>query len=121
MSRPVLTPGPDHPISIDETGQRVRLTAGENTVGDGLALELREASYPPVYYVDRSAIDGAALTLSDKATWCPYKGEATHYHLNLADGSVLENAIWSYEDPLPAVASIINRLAFYPVVKVTPV
>ncbi len=60
------------------------------------------------------------MTRSDKVTWCPYKGEAAHYHFTLPNGRVLENAAWSYEDPLPAVAAIKDRLAFYPVVKVTP-
>ncbi|WP_421791136.1 DUF427 domain-containing protein [Hyphobacterium sp.] len=120
MNRPVREPGPDHPILIDTDGQLVRLKAKGVKVGEGVALALREASYPPVFYIERGAINAVALTRSEKTTWCPYKGEATHYHLTLADGTVLENAIWSYEDPLPAVDVIKNRLAFYPVVTVEP-
>lgn len=121
MNRPVREPGPDHPILIDTDGQLVRLSAGGTPIGDGVAFALHEASYPPVYYVDGKAIAASALTRSDKTTWCPYKGEATHYHLTLPDGTVLKNAIWSYEDPLPAVDVIKDRLAFYPAVSVEAV
>jgi uncharacterized protein (DUF427 family) len=121
MSRPVLSPGPDHPISIDGDRQHVRLTADGDFIADGFALALQEAGYPAVYYVERSTLETTALTRSHKTTWCPYKGEATHYHLTLANGSVLENAVWSYEDPLPAVAAIKDYLAFYPDVMVTRV
>lgn len=120
MSRRVREPGPDHPILIDTDGQLVRLNVGDVTVGEAIAFVLHEADYPPVFYIDRKAIPEAALTRSGKTTWCPYKGEATHYHMTLPDGSVLENAIWSYEDPLPAFDVIKDRMAFYPAVSVEP-
>jgi len=116
MSRRVLEPGPDHPISIDEMPVDVILSVADEAVGHGSAVILTEANYPPVLYIDCKTIDAARLTQSDKTTWCPYKGEATHYHLMLDDGSILENTIWSYEAPLPAVAAIKDRLAFYPAV-----
>ncbi|MEM1088484.1 MAG: DUF427 domain-containing protein, partial [Pseudomonadota bacterium] len=41
------------------------------------------------------------------------KGEASYYHLRAADGSIVENAIWTYETPFPAVAEIRDALAVY--------
>jgi uncharacterized protein (DUF427 family) len=32
----------------------------------------------------------------------------------VADGRTAENAVWSYEQPFPAVAEIKEYLAFYP-------
>ncbi|HEX4095947.1 MAG TPA: DUF427 domain-containing protein, partial [Caulobacteraceae bacterium] len=42
-----------------------------------------------------------------------YKGEASYFTI-VRDGQIVENAVWSYEDPYPAVAAIRERLAFYP-------
>jgi uncharacterized protein (DUF427 family) len=32
----------------------------------------------------------------------------------MADGKKLENSIWTYETPFPAMAEIAGHLAFYP-------
>ena len=77
------------------------------------ALELREGSAPPVVYVPRQDIDMARLTQSPRRTTCPWKGEASYYSV-VIPGMVLDNAVWSYETPLPDVASIAGYLAFYP-------
>ncbi|MEO1407180.1 MAG: DUF427 domain-containing protein, partial [Pseudomonadota bacterium] len=71
------------------------------------------ASYPAVAYLPRDLIDMSRLDRSDHTTWCPYKGEASYYHLRAADGSVRENAIWTYETPFLAVAEIKDALAVY--------
>ena len=48
-SRPVLTPGPDHPITIERNPNRVQVRAGGTLIADTAnALTLREANYPPV-------------------------------------------------------------------------
>jgi len=103
-------PGPDHPIGIERLGHRVVVRAGGRIVVDTEnALALREASYPPVYYLPRADADMALLTRSDHHTRCPYKGEASYYSLPGA-----ANAVWTYEDPCPSVAAIRDCLAFYP-------
>ncbi len=50
---------------------------------------------------------------SAHATHCSYKGDAAYYSLKV-DGRGAENAVWTYEAPYPAVASIKEHLAFYP-------
>ena len=110
MNKPVKIPGPDHPITIVPTPGRVVVKAGGRVIADTAhALTLQEASYPPVCYVPRADADMALLTRSSHATWCPYKGEASYYSLAGA-----ANAVWSYENPHPAVAAIKDHLAFYP-------
>ena len=47
------------------------------------------------------------------STHCPYKGDANYFSIE-ANGKTLENAIWTYETPFPAMAEISGRLAFYP-------
>jgi uncharacterized protein (DUF427 family) len=113
-NRAVLVPGPDHPISIEANPSRVMVTVGGNIIADTRdSLTLREASYPPVQYIPRRDVDMAALAQSEHMTYCPYKGEASHYSLP-AGGERCLNAAWSYESPFEAVAEIKDYVAFYP-------
>ena len=113
MSRQVLIPGPDHPITIEPTGDRVVVRRGDVIVADTLdALTLYEASYPPVHYIPLADVDEGAIRPSDGQTYCPFKGDATYYAL-IAGGDAIEDAIWTYERPYEAVAEIEGRVAFY--------
>jgi len=107
-------PGPDHPITISRNGRRVRVRFAGRTIADTTrALTLKEAHYPPVHYIPRADADMSAFTRTAHHTHCPYKGDASYFTL-AADGRSAENAVWSYEQPFPAVAEIKEYLAFYP-------
>jgi uncharacterized protein (DUF427 family) len=107
-------PGPDHPISIEQHGKHVRVRFNGRTIADTTrALALREATYPPVFYVPREDADMTAFERTTHSTHCPYKGDASYYSIRVGD-KLAENAIWTYEQPFPAVAEISGRLAFYP-------
>jgi uncharacterized protein (DUF427 family) len=107
-------PGPDHPIAITPNPKRVRVTAGGAVIADTThALTLKEASYPAVQYIPREDADMALLSRSERTTHCPYKGDASYFNV-VAGGKALENAIWTYEAPFPAMAEISGHLAFYP-------
>jgi uncharacterized protein (DUF427 family) len=109
-------PGPDHPIDIEPYGGRVRVTFGQHTIAETTgALELREASYPPVYYVPITDVDHAALRPSDTTSHCPYKGDASYY--DVIDPHTLQavdDAVWQYRAPYPSVSEIAEYVAFYP-------
>jgi uncharacterized protein (DUF427 family) len=107
-------PGPDHPITITANPKRVRVLAGDIVIADTThALTLKEASYPAVQYVPRSDANLALLARTDRVTHCPYKGDANYFSVN-ANGKTLENSIWTYEAPFPAMTEISGHLAFYP-------
>ena len=107
-------PGPDHPITIAFNPKRVEVVYNGHTLVDTIgALELKEASYHAVQYVPREDVEMGYMTRTDHHTYCPYKGEASYYTI-LMDGVFAENAVWSYEDPYPAMAEIKGHLAFYP-------
>ncbi|MET3334239.1 MULTISPECIES: DUF427 domain-containing protein [Bradyrhizobium] len=107
-------PGPDHPITITQNPRRVRVTAGDIVIAEtGKALTLKEAKYPAVQYVPREDTNMALLARTDRVTHCPYKGDASYYSVK-ANGKVLDNAIWTYETPFPAMSEISGHLAFYP-------
>jgi uncharacterized protein (DUF427 family) len=77
------------------------------------ALEMHEASYPPVFYVPLEDVNRQHLRQSDQHSYCPYKGEASYYDIIAADGAELPAAVWYYPDPFPAVADIKDHVAFY--------
>ena len=107
-------PDASHPITITPATERVRITHGGRVVADSRrALALREASYPVVHYIPREDVDMTALSRTDHATHCPYKGDAAYYSLEV-DGRTSANAVWTYETPFAAMAEIKDHLAFYP-------
>ncbi|MGY4461856.1 uncharacterized protein (DUF427 family) [Bradyrhizobium sp. LB13.1] len=107
-------PGPDHPITITQNPRRVRVTAGDIVIAEtSKALILKEAKYPAVQYVPRQDANMALLERTDRVTHCPYKGDASYYSVK-ANGQTLDNAIWTYETPFPAMTEISGHLAFYP-------
>ena len=114
MSKPVLQPTADHPITVTPTASRVTVRAGGVVVADTeRALTLQEASYPGVQYVPLEDVDQALLRDSQTQTYCPYKGDCSYYSLHTGDAS-LEDAVWTYRTPYPAVAEIAGHVAFYP-------
>ncbi|HEY0300340.1 MAG TPA: DUF427 domain-containing protein, partial [Rhizomicrobium sp.] len=70
-------PGPDHPITIAPVQGRVVVRFAGTVVADSVAaLELREASYPPVLYIPRADARLAHYARTAHGTHCPYKGDA---------------------------------------------
>jgi uncharacterized protein (DUF427 family) len=107
-------PGPDHPIAVTPTPERVRVTFNGQIVADTTrALVMQEASYKPVFYIPRGDAQMTLFERTAHSTHCPYKGDASYYSIKTG-GRVAENAIWSYETPYPAMKEIAGYLAFYP-------
>jgi len=52
------------------------------------------------------------ITIEPNTTYCPYTGECSYFSIPLG-GQRSTNAVWTYEFPYPAVASIREHLAFY--------
>ncbi len=110
----IKNPGPDHPISIQHNRARVVVSVAGHVVADSRnALTLREATYPPVQYIPPEDVDLSQLKRTDHATYCPYKGDCNYYSIP-AGGKKSVDAVWTYEDPYPAVAQIKGHVAFYP-------
>ena len=109
----ILTPGPNHPITVEPTAGRVVVTVAGQIVADTRsALTLREAAYPPVHYIPRSDVDMSLLDRSSNSTYCPYKGDAAYYNIVVGEDR-RPDAVWTYENAYAAVAEIDQYLAFY--------
>jgi uncharacterized protein (DUF427 family) len=110
----IKIPGPDHPITISPAEGTVRVTVAGRIVAESTrALRLEEKGYPPVYYLPRNDAEMSLLVRTTHNTYCPYKGDPTYYSIPIG-GTRSENAVWTYEEPFEAVASIQGYLAFYP-------
>lgn len=87
--------------------------AGGAVLGESKRVqELTEGSYGPVHYFPRADIAMAMLDRTDRATTCPWKGQAGYFSIVTPDGR-LDNAVWSYETPKADCAAIAGHLAFY--------
>lgn len=101
-------------ITIRKAAGKWSVRSGGAILGEtNNALELLEGDKDPVIYFPRADIAMAFLDQTDKVTHCPHKGDATHFSI-VNKSSVTENAAWSYEAPIDAVAEIKDHLAFYP-------
>ncbi|MGE8472371.1 MAG: DUF427 domain-containing protein, partial [Paraburkholderia hospita] len=81
-TKTVKIPGPDHPITIERNPSRVVVTVAGHIIADTRnALTLREANYPPVFYIPRKDVDIALLERTEHSTYCPYKGDAAYFSI----------------------------------------
>ena len=103
---------PYHRVDCVPTSRRLRVEVARTVVVDTTATTgVYETALAPRLYVDRSAVRGARLAPSSSTSYCPYKGTATWWDLELGD-TVVHDAAWSYDDPLPESLSIRGLLAF---------
>jgi uncharacterized protein (DUF427 family) len=115
MAREHLIPGPNHPITIEPANVRVVVSADGMIVADTSdALVLREASYPPAYYLPLGDVSAEAIRHSDTKTYCPYKGDASYYDVSVPGHDEIADAGWVYAEPYPEVADIAGHVSFYP-------
>jgi uncharacterized protein (DUF427 family) len=113
--RIVLEPSTEHPITIEPTKGRVRVRVNGELVADtNAALRLQESTYPAVQYIPMGDVVQDVLTRTDTNTYCPFKGDASYYSVTTASGDTVDDVIWTYEQPYPAVAAIAGHVAFYP-------
>jgi uncharacterized protein (DUF427 family) len=113
-TKSIKLPGPDHPITTAHNPSRVVVTLAGHVIAETQdALTLKEASYPPVFYIPRKDANMALLKPTEHSTYCPYKGDASYFSIS-AGGREAVNAVWSYEHPHPAMVVIADYLAFYP-------
>ena len=86
--------------------------AGEVVADSRAPVVLFETGLPVRYYLPREDVRLDLLDPTDLATGCPYKGTA-EYWSSRGGTDVPPNIAWSYPDPVPAVAAVRDRIAFY--------
>jgi uncharacterized protein (DUF427 family) len=111
VDRVVKTPGPDHPITSAANLRRVVIKAGGVAIADTTcALTLKEASYPPVFYIPREDAWMDLLRGSKLRSYCLCKDEASYFSTSVG-GDKSVDAVWSYEKPYASVALVASTFA----------
>ena len=95
------------------SSRHITVAAGDTVLADSRSpVLLFETNLPTRYYLPLEDVHLEALTPSSHSSVCPYKGEANRYW-DVTGQPDARNAAWSYSDPLPGVAKIAGRIAFY--------
>lgn len=107
-----------HRVDALPSSRHVRVTLGDRVLADSRRPVIAfEGSRPPRFYLPPEDVDRAALVPRRDAstTGCPYKGRASCW--DLAPGAGAQDGprtiAWTYDDPLPEVAAIAGRIAFF--------
>jgi uncharacterized protein (DUF427 family) len=69
--------------------------------------------YAAVQYIPARDIDQSVLCPSETTSYCPYKGDAGYFSVEIAGQEPLEDVAWFYKEPYVSVAEIANHVAFY--------
>ncbi len=102
----------DHLITITPFDGTITVTVGDSQIATSeRALVLRESGYPPRYYMPQSDVAPGTYQGSDTSTHCHFKGDTSYFNV-VTDNSVILDAAWSYQSPIPSVAEIGNHLCF---------
>jgi uncharacterized protein (DUF427 family) len=64
------------------------------------------------HYFPASSLVREHFQPSDTRSTCPWKGEASYYHI-VVDGKVNRDAAWFYPNPKQAAEQIQGRIAFW--------
>ena len=87
---------PYHRVDARPSSRHVEVRAGDTVLAESdRPVLLYETGLPIRAYVPREDVR-AELVASEKRTHCPYKGDASYWSARLPDGTVLDDAVWSY-------------------------
>src|SRR2546421_2380725 len=100
-------------VQVEEVPSRVRVSLGGETVADTKnALLLNELGHRPVYYVPLADVRPDLITPTEHTSVCPRKGAASYWTVS-AGGTVAENVMWGYPEPIESCPDISQHVAFY--------
>jgi uncharacterized protein (DUF427 family) len=103
---------PYHRVDVQETSRSARVTVDGVVVAETDRPKLlTETGLAPRLYIPSADVRPDALSRAAKRTICPYKGEATYWHVSV-NGSRVEDAAWSYEAPLPDALRVQGHVSF---------
>ena len=104
---------PYHRVDVLASSRHVVLELGGQVVAESRRpLLLFETGMPTRYYLPRADVRAEVLRDSDTTTGCPYKGTA-RYHDVVVDGTVHDDLVWYYPEPIAEAGRIAGLLCFY--------
>ena len=121
MAKNIIKPGPGQesvwdyprPPRIETVNQPISIIFNGEIIAESTrSKRVLETSHPPVYYLPQEDIKMGYLSLTEKSSYCEWKGRAVYYSLEV-NGKKAKNTAWSYPDPTSGFNTIKNHLAFY--------
>lgn len=101
------------PPALEDCSQHLRVIFNGVTIADTQrAKRVLETSHPPCYYFPPEDVNLAHLVLSERQSWCEWKGQAGYYSIVVGDRRA-DLAAWFYATPTPSFAAIAGYIAFY--------
>lgn len=106
---PGFAKNPDYRIVLERSDREFVATLQEQVLARSRrAIILRESDYPPLVYFPPEDVRLDLATMSDKDTYCPYKGMASYWSFGIET-----NLAWSYEEPFEEMLEIKGYVSFY--------
>jgi uncharacterized protein (DUF427 family) len=103
---------PFHRVDVRASSRHVQLSLDGHLLADSTRPALVfETMLSPRYYLLRDDV-AATLIASDTRTWCPYKGGASYFSVDLGD-RIVDDLAWSYPAPLPDAVELGGRISFF--------
>jgi uncharacterized protein (DUF427 family) len=103
---------PYHRVDVYEASRPARVRVAGTVVAETTRAKLLyETGLPERVYVPGADIAPGTLSPSPTRTVCPYKGQATYWHVHAGDGRV-EDGAWSYETPLLEALEVARHVSF---------
>ncbi|HWG73911.1 MAG TPA: DUF427 domain-containing protein [Acidimicrobiales bacterium] len=91
---------PFHRVDARRSSAHVVVRSGGEVVADtGAPVAVKETGLPVRWYVPLGDVDAALLTETSTETYCPYKGVASYWTLEVGEQR-FEDAVWTYREPL---------------------
>lgn len=103
---------PYHRVDVHPSSRPVRVSAGDDVIATSLRCKLLfETGEPVRAYVAPGVVEPGRLERSRTRTTCPYKGDATYWHVH-AGGEVFRDGAVSYELPCAEAMKIAGHMCF---------
>ena len=101
---------PYHRVDVHQSSRRVRVSVGDDVIAESARpVLLFETSVSVRAYIPRNDMVSGHLAPSPTTSHCPYKGDATHWHVH-AGGQEFPDAAWSYELPTAEAMKIAGHV-----------
>ncbi len=100
-------------VDTRRSARRVAVEIAGMTVADSTrSVMLFETYLPTRYYLPREDVRMDVLEPTDTTSVCAYKGHARYWSAHVGD-TVVEDVVWSYEDPHNYATPVKDMLCFF--------
>lgn len=114
MANTTHAPIGGHRIEIEDSAAHVRVEVdGVQIAETRSARVLRETGLPARWYLPASDVDPAYLRPSDFGSYCPFKGNASYWSVEVG-GVLRSNLLWYYPEPIASATAVAGMFSFYP-------